>query len=34
MIANYLNRIICGDALTIMKKMPSGSIDLIVTYPP
>lgn len=34
MIKDYLNKIICGDCLDIMKKMPSGSIDLAVTSPP
>ena len=30
----FLNKIICGDALTIMKKMPDKCIDLLVTSPP
>lgn len=30
----FLNRIICGDAITEMQKMPDGSVDLIVTSPP
>ncbi|MCL4428679.1 MAG: site-specific DNA-methyltransferase [Deltaproteobacteria bacterium] len=34
MITDYLNRIICGDALETMKRLPKGSIDLIVTSPP
>jgi len=33
-IENYLNKIICGDCLETMKKMPSNSIDLVVTSPP
>ncbi|MGB4413295.1 MAG: site-specific DNA-methyltransferase [Paludibacter sp.] len=33
-IENYLNKIICGDCLETMKKMPSSSIDLVVTSPP
>jgi modification methylase len=33
-IENYINKIICGDSLTIMKEMPSNSIDLVVTSPP
>jgi len=33
-IENFLDRIICGDCLTVMKSMPSESIDLIVTSPP
>lgn len=31
---NYLNKIICGDSLKIMKELPDNSIDLIVTSPP
>jgi modification methylase len=31
---NFTNKIICGDALKIMKEMPGNSIDLIVTSPP
>lgn len=30
----YLDKIICGDAIAEMKKMPPQSIDLIVTSPP
>lgn len=29
-----INKIICGDAVSIMKKIPDGSVDLIVTSPP
>lgn len=29
-----LNEIICGDAVEVMKAMPSNSIDLVVTSPP
>lgn len=29
-----LDRIVCGDCLEVMKQMPSGSIDLVVTSPP
>lgn len=29
-----LNKIICGDAVEIMKRIPSNSIDIIVTSPP
>lgn len=29
-----LNKIICGDAVEIMEKIPSDSIDLVVTSPP
>jgi modification methylase len=33
-IEKYKNKIICGDAVEVMKKMPNNSIDLIVTSPP
>ncbi|HNX26568.1 MAG TPA: DNA methyltransferase [Phycisphaerae bacterium] len=33
-INNYLNKIICGDCVEIMKKLPDNSIDLVVTSPP
>jgi len=29
-----LNQIICGDAVDILKKIPSNSVDLVVTSPP
>src|SRR5437764_15063862 len=29
-----LNRIVCGDALHILKQLPSDSIDCVVTSPP
>jgi len=31
---NFLNKIICGDAVDVMKKIPDGSVDLVVTSPP
>jgi site-specific DNA-methyltransferase (adenine-specific) len=31
---DYINKIICGDCLEIMKGMPSESIDIAVTSPP
>ncbi len=34
MISEYLNKIFCGDCLEIMKSMPAGSVDLVVTSPP
>jgi len=34
MIENYLNKIICGDSLSVMQQLPSNTIDLIVTSPP
>lgn len=33
-IEKFVNKIICGDSIEIMKKMPSNSIDLVVTSPP
>ena len=30
----YLNKIICGDCLTVMKQLPDKCVDLIVTSPP
>ena len=29
-----LNKIICGDAIEVMKKFPSNSVDIVVTSPP
>jgi site-specific DNA-methyltransferase (adenine-specific) len=34
MIENYINKVINGDCIEVMGKMPEGSIDLIVTSPP
>jgi site-specific DNA-methyltransferase (adenine-specific) len=31
---SFVNRIICGDAIEVMGKMPDGTIDLIITSPP
>jgi len=33
-IEDYLNKIICGDAIEIMKQISDGSVDLIITSPP
>ncbi len=33
-IGKFLNKIICGDAIDVMSKIPDGSLDLIVTSPP
>lgn len=30
----YLNKIICGDCISVMKEIPENTIDLIVTSPP
>ena len=31
---DFVNKIICGNAVDVMKTMPDGSIDLIITSPP
>ncbi len=31
---NFINKIICGDAIEIMKQIPDGKVDLVVTSPP
>lgn len=31
---DFINKIICGDAVEVMGKMPPGSIDLVITSPP
>lgn len=33
-IDDYLNKIICGDCLEVMRALPDNSIDLVVTSPP
>ena len=33
-IEDYLNKIICGDCLSVMRAMPDNCVDLIVTSPP
>lgn len=34
MVNEFLNKIICGDSIEVMKKIPSKSIDLVITSPP
>ena len=34
MLQNYLNKVVCGDSLELLKELPDNSIDLIVTDPP
>ena len=34
MINEYLNKIVCGDSLTVMKQLPDNCLDLVVTSPP
>jgi len=31
---NFLNKIICGDTVDVMKEIPAGSVDLVITSPP
>jgi site-specific DNA-methyltransferase (adenine-specific) len=31
---DFLNKIMCGDAVQIMKQIPDGAVDLVVTSPP
>lgn len=31
---DFLNKIICGDSLEVMRRIPSNSVELIVTSPP
>ena len=33
-VSTFTNKIICGDALKILKTMPSESIDCVITSPP
>jgi len=33
-LARFLNTIICGDCLKVMKEIPDNSIDLVITSPP
>ncbi len=31
---DFINKIVCGDAVEIMKKIPDGVVDLVITSPP
>ena len=31
---DFINRIICGDCLEVLKQIPDGSVDLVLTDPP
>ena len=33
-IAAYINRVIQGDCIEVMRAMPAGSVDCIITDPP
>jgi len=30
----HLNQIICGDCLELLKEIPNGSVDMVITSPP
>src|SRR3954452_3095145 len=32
--ADFINKIICGDAVEVLKQMPDGSVDVVITSPP
>ncbi|MEO0167923.1 MAG: site-specific DNA-methyltransferase [candidate division WOR-3 bacterium] len=34
MIENFIDKVICGDALDVLKQMPDNSVDLGITSPP
>ena len=31
---NFLNKIVCGSAVDVMKQIPDGSVHLVITSPP
>ncbi len=31
---DFINKIVCGDAVEVIKKIPDGAVDLIITSPP
>jgi site-specific DNA-methyltransferase (adenine-specific) len=33
-ISDFVNRILCGDYIAVMRQMPEASVDLVVTDPP
>ena len=33
-LESFLNKIICGDVLEVMRQIPDGSIDMVITSPP
>lgn len=33
-IKDFLNKIVCGDAVDVMRQIPDNSVDLIITSPP
>lgn len=33
-LGNFLNKVICGDVLSVMREIPVGAVDLVITSPP
>lgn len=31
---DFINKIVCGDAVEVMEKIPDGAVDLVITSPP
>ena len=31
---DFINKIICGDTVEVMKQIPDGKVDLVITSPP
>lgn len=31
---DFINKIVCGDVIKVMKKIPNGAVDLVITSPP
>jgi modification methylase len=31
---DFINKILCGDCLSVMRQMPDGCVDLVITSPP
>ena len=31
---DFINKVICGDCLEVMKQIPDNSVDLVLTDPP
>lgn len=31
---DFINKIVCGDVIDVMKQIPDGSVDLVITSPP
>jgi len=33
-LKEYMGRVICGDCIEVMRKMPPDSVDAVITDPP